>query len=62
MATPYRTIQSSFASGLVSSMQEGAVGTSNYSMGLSVAENVFYGTTGCYRRYGTRFGTTAKTM
>ena len=62
MATPYRTIQSSFASGLVSSMQEGAVGTSNYSMGLSVAENVFYGTTGCYRRYGTRFGTTAKSQ
>ena len=60
MATQYRTIQSSFIAGLLSPLQEGAVGSSAYAQGLSIAENVFYGTTGIYRRYGTKYGAAAK--
>ena len=60
MASSYRSIQASFASGLISPSYEGAVGISDYNAGLSIAENLFYGTVGCYRRYGTKYGTGAK--
>ncbi len=60
MATPYRTIQNSFVGGLISPNQEGAVGSSVYSSGLSIAENVLYTPTCVYRRYGTKFGAAAK--
>lgn len=60
MATPYRTIQNSFIGGLLSPIQEGAVGSSAYSAGLSIAENVLYDSTCVFRRYGTKFGTMAK--
>lgn len=60
MATLYRTIQNAFGAGVLSSLQEGAVGSSAYAQGLSIAENVSYGTTGLYKRLGTRFGIAAK--
>ena len=60
MPTPYRTIQNSFLGGMLSPIQEGAVGSAAYSTGLSVAENVLYGANSLYRRPGTRFGTMAK--
>lgn len=60
MGTQYRTIQSSFASGVLSALQEGAVGSTAYASGLSVAENVFYDSMGIYRRFGTKFGMAAE--
>lgn len=60
MATSYRTIQNSFIGGLLSPIQEGAVGSAAYSSGLSIAENVLFDTSCAYRRYGTKFGTMAK--
>ena len=60
MATSYRTIQNSFIGGLLSPIQEGAVGSAAYGAGLSIAENVLYDTSCVYRRYGTKFGTMAK--
>ena len=53
----YRNIQYSFTTGLLSPLQEGAVGTTAYAAGLSVSENVFYGmSAGVFKRNGTRFG------
>ena len=60
MATSYRTIQNSFIGGLLSPIQEGAVGSSAYGAGLSIAENVLFDASCVYRRYGTKFGTMAK--
>ena len=60
MSTQYRTIQNSFIGGLLSALQEGAVGSSAYASGLSIAENVFYDTSSVFRRYGTKFGAMAK--
>ena len=60
MATSYRTIQNNFMGGLLSPIQEGAVGSSAYAAGLSIAENVLFDNTCVYRRYGTKFGTVAK--
>ncbi|MBO8469864.1 MAG: hypothetical protein IAA72_08785 [Spirochaetes bacterium] len=60
MSTQYRTIQNSFIGGLLSALQEGAVGSAAYSSGLSIAENVLYDTASVFRRYGTKFGTMAK--
>lgn len=62
MATQYRTIQNSFIGGLLSPIQEGAVGSTAYNAGLSIAENCFFDRTCVYRRYGTKFGTAAKSM
>lgn len=60
MSTPYRNIQFQFTTGLLSPLQEGAVGTTAYAAGLSVAENVFYGpSAGVFKRNGTRFGSIA---
>ncbi len=57
----YRTIQYNFTAGLISPLQEGAVGSSIYQGGLSIAENVFYGPGyGLFRRHGTKFGCVAK--
>ena len=60
MATSYRTIQNSFIGGLLSPIQEGAVGSAAYGAGLSIAENVLYDSSCVYRRYGAKFGTMAK--
>lgn len=60
MSTSYRTIQNTFVSGVLSALQEGAVGSSAYAAGLSIAENVLFDSTCVYRRYGTKFGTMAK--
>lgn len=52
----YRTIQSSFVSGLLSPMMQGAVNTTVYASGLSIAENCYYGAGGgIYKRPGTRY-------
>lgn len=60
MSTQYRNIQFQFTTGLLSPLQEGAVGTNAYSNGLSVAENVFYGiSAGVFKRNGTKFGSIA---
>lgn len=56
----YRNIQFQFNSGLLSPIQEGAVGTSAYAAGLSIAENVFFGASaGVFKRNGTMFGAAA---
>ena len=52
----YRTIQSSFTSGLLNPMMQGAVSTTAYASGLSMAENCYYGAGGgIYKRPGTRY-------
>lgn len=52
----YRTIQSSFTSGLLNPMMQGAVSTTAYASGLSMAENCYYGNGGgIYKRPGTRY-------
>ena len=56
----YRTIQSSFVSGLLSPMMQGAVNTTVYASGLSIAENCYYGAGGgIYKRPGTRYQSAA---
>lgn len=56
MSQDYRTIQYSFAGGLLSPIQEGAVGSTLYQQGLSIAENVFYGPGyGAMKRQGTQY-------
>lgn len=60
MSTPYRTIQNSFIGGVLSPIQEGAVGSAAYTAGLSIAENILFDSSCAYRRYGTKFGTMAK--
>ena len=58
--TQYRNLQASFTTGLLSPLQEGAVGTTAYASGLSVAENVYFGLSGgVFKRNGTRFGAIA---
>lgn len=60
MSTQYRNIQFQFTTGLLSPLQEAAVGTTAYANGLSVAENVFYGmNAGVFKRNGTKFGSIA---
>lgn len=61
MSSMYRTIQYNFTAGLLSALQEGAVGSAAYQNGLSVAENIFYGPGyGLFRRHGTKYGCEAK--
>lgn len=56
MSQDYRTIQYSFIGGLLSPMQEGAVGSTLYQQGLSIAENVLYGPGyGLMKRHGTQY-------
>lgn len=60
MSQGYRTIQYSFSGGLLSPMQEGAVGTNLYQSGLSIAENLFYGPGyGIIKRHGTQYQASA---
>lgn len=55
MASNYRTIQSSFVGGVISPMNEGAVGGQGYAQSLSIAENVLYGSGyGISKRQGTK--------
>ncbi len=56
MSQSYRTIQYSFTGGLLSPIQEGAVGATAYQQGLSIAENIFYGPGyGIVKRHGTQY-------